>query len=188
MADTPTTEAARAVIQEVMARAEFHPGPDWRETLTEWLLRLLSKGPTPGSIPLPPFWLLFAILTALVLFVLYQWLPRLGVKSGRAPVPVTLCEILEGTATSRSQALVLARSALEREDVRKALWIGHRLLLADLDQSRRLQFVASKTNTHYLKECHDPLLRRFTLLYDEAVYAHRPVSAQEASELLTALS
>lgn len=105
------------------------------------------------------------------------------------PIRATLQEVTEGQASTWEEALRLARAALDEGDLRRSLWLGHRLLLLRLDQRDVITFVGSKTNSAYLKECpvkapQKDLLQRLTESYEQVIYAHRPVEPEVVDRLI----
>jgi hypothetical protein len=90
-------------------------------------------------------------------------------------------DILEGEATDWREALALSRAKLADGDLKRAVWIAHRVLLGLLDEQGAVRFAGWKTNSQYLCECAatHPWHRTFaelTELYEQAVYASRPIS------------
>ena len=103
------------------------------------------------------------------------------------PVPRSRWQILEGTATNWREALDVARRMIDEGEIRRAIWIAHRVLLGLLDEAGAIRLAGWKTNSHYLGECarNHPWYSTFaelTEIYEQAVYAHRitPPSSVES--------
>ncbi|HNQ88866.1 MAG TPA: DUF4129 domain-containing protein [Verrucomicrobiota bacterium] len=186
----------RDTVERVLARPEFHGFSDapwfleliqrlkeWAQTLGRWA----QANPVEG-------WILFSFLLlvglALLAHLLYVALGDAlpGRRSANAAARKSSWHVLEGTAASWQEALARAREALAAGNVRRAVWIAHRVLLGLMDEQGSLRFAAGKTNADYLGEC-DPghpwcgLLERLTAVYEQVIYAHRP----PMPETLTAL-
>lgn len=181
-------ESIRSTVLEVLSRPEFEPRDDllsnWMETLSRWL--------SANEIGLPPWltWTLFVVLALVLARVLARSLSLGGVSlaPARKRSPASVVEVTGGVAATFEQALALARQALERGDLRQALWIGHRLLLVRLDERGAIRFADGKTNSDYLREAPEhALLGEFTRLYDRVVYGHRPAEPEAVSALLAAV-
>jgi hypothetical protein len=130
--------------------------------------------------------LLIACLAHLLYLSLADVLP-LGRKRDSATARPAHFEMLEGAANDWREALQVARRMLKENNPRRAIWIGHRVLLGLLDQQGAIKFAGWKTNSHYLGECAQahPWYATFaelTEIYEKAVYARRnaPVGIAEA--------
>lgn len=182
---SPSTEAIRTATKAVLARPEFQPQPDPLDALRKLLAGLEGLG---AGIPPWAGWLFLAGCTFLIVYLLTRLLPGPSVKGSRKMKAQPLIEVLEGAAATPEEALRRAREAWERQDMRQALWIAHRLLLFALDQQEALRFAGHKTNADYLKECPDNgLLRELSGDYDRVIYAHRDVDPDSVERYLKAV-
>jgi Domain of unknown function (DUF4129) len=136
-------------------------------------------------------WLFLVLGIGIVSYLLSRLLslPALTSKKGKKSLPVTFLDVTDGTASSWDEAMTLARRVLAEGNLRDCLWLGHRLLLLRLDHQDSIVFDRSKTNGAYLRECSSTargreLLERLTECYEEVVYAHRTVPADEVKRLL----
>src|SRR6266540_1045592 len=132
--------------------------------------------------------ILLACLAHLLYLALADVLP-FGRKKDTTTARSTRWEILEGTATNWRDALQVARDMLKEGNVRRAIWIAHRVLLGLLDEQGAIKFAGWKTNSHYLGECarSHPWYSTFaelTELYESAVYASRNASVTTANALV----
>jgi hypothetical protein len=195
----PPPSTIREVTWEVLARAEFTEPSRWYDTLfefiktiKEWLDRLSAWSEANPTLARVCFALAILLLIACLVHLLYLALADLlpsarkqsTSKSSTAPI-----EILAGAANDWREALQLARQRLAENDLRRAIWIAHRVLLGLLDQQGAIKFAGWKTNTHYLGECAPshpwyPTFSELTEIYERAVYARRGASAEIAEALL----
>lgn len=191
--------AVREATREVLARPEFTEPSRWYETLIEWInaLKQWLDGLSAWSAANPTLARVIFVVALLVLIaclghLLYLALADLLPLGRKRDAPSALpakIEILGGVAHDWQEALHLARRMLAENDPRRAIWIGHRVLLGLLDQQGAIQFAGWKTNSHYLRECAQthPWYRTFSELseaYEQAVYARRHASAEQAEALL----
>jgi uncharacterized protein DUF4129 len=195
----PAPENIREATRAILDRPEFAEPPRWHETLVEilmaikeWLDRLGSWSEAHPTLARILFIFALLLLLACVGHLLYLALADVapfGRRKDNAfgrPAP---WEILEGAATNWRDALQIARAKLAEGDLRRAVWIAHRVLLGLLDQQGAVQFAGWKTNSHYLRECAQahPWQSTFSELteqYEQAVYASRPISAAAAEALV----
>ena len=189
---TPSPEDIREATRAVLDRPEFAEPARWHQTLLdilfaikEWLDRLAGWSESHPALARALFILAVIVLLACLAHVLYlalaDTLPFRGRRADEAGRKARW-EILEGAASDWREALQLARAKLAEGDLKRAVWIAHRVLLGLLDEQGALHFAGWKTNSHYLRECAPahPWHRTFaelTELYEEAVYASRPISA-----------
>jgi hypothetical protein len=195
----PAPEAVREATREILARAEFTEPSRWYEILfqilraiKEWLDALgawAEANPTTARVLfIIAVIVLIGCLVHLGYLVLADVIPFGGAKKRKARER-SRWEILQGTASDWREALQVARARLAEGDVRRAVWIAHRVLLGLLDEQGAIQFSGWKTNSHYLRECASghPWYATFaalTALYENTVYASRPAPAAEAAALL----
>ncbi len=191
--EIPSTEEIREATRAVLDRPEFAEPPTWHQMLLdmmlavkEWLDRLASWSEANPALARVLFIAAVVILLACLAHLLYlalaDTLPfrrRRVASAGRK----ARWEILEGAATDWRDALQLARAKLAEGDLKRAVWIAHRVLLGLLDQQGAVHFTGWKTNSHYLRECASahPWRNNFaelTELYEQVVYASRQVSAE----------
>jgi hypothetical protein len=189
----PSTEEIREATRAVLDRPEFAEPPAWHQMLLdmmlavkEWLDRLAGwseANPTMARILfIGALIILLACLAHMLYLALADTLPFRRRREASAARNARW-EILEGAATDWREALQLARVKLAEGDLKRAVWIAHRVLLALLDQQGAVHFAGWKTNSHYLRECASvhPWRKNFaelTELYEQVVYASRPVSVE----------
>jgi hypothetical protein len=196
---TPSADAVREATREILDRPEFTEPSRWHEilyeilrTIKEWLDALgawAEANPTAARIL---FIVGVIVLIACLVHVLYLALADVVPFGGAKGAPARQrwrWEILEGTASNWREALDLARSMLAQGNVRRAVWIAHRVLLGLLDEQGAVKFAGWKTNSHYLSECartHPgyPIFAELTSLYENAIYASRSAPAEAADALL----
>ncbi len=193
----PTPEQVRRATEEVLGRTEFRPGAGSADLVLDAIRRALaSVGAWALSHPVGA-WLLILVLVLILIALLlhigwtfYRVVFRTGnIQTKRGGAARSSWEILEGAARDWGSALVKAKDALARGDERRAVWIGHRVLLGLLDERGALEFAAWKTNADYLAECpsSQPVSRtlgELTRVYDDVVYGHRRVDPGAIGSLL----
>lgn len=195
----PSPEKIREATRAILDRPEFSEPPPWYRFLfdivnavKEWLDRLGSWSQANPAWARVLFVVALVILLVCLAHVLYLALADalpFRRKKEFAAAQRARWEILEGTATNWRDALQLARATLKEGNVRRAIWIAHRVLLGLLDEQGAVKFAGWKTNSHYLKECasNHPWHATFaevTALYEQAVYASRQISADAAEALV----
>lgn len=196
MIQSSSPERIREITETVLGRPEFRRGESlftaaqrlWyrlREELMSWAAE------NPGLANVLTV-VLVIVLIALLAHIAYVIVREhrilreasIGPRTG-SPALEALAEI----APSRDRAVALAREALEAGNLRRALWIGHRVLLSTLDHMELLVFKRWKTNTDYLDECGDAgtvggLLSELTAAYERVIYAHGEFERERAARLL----
>lgn len=193
-------EVIRATTREVLARPEFPVDVSLQdnaifETLRGLLRNILDT--IAGWAVANPIlsWTVF-ILLSLFLLALIGHLLYSSFSSDVAGQAGTgkraRYEMLEGEGRSWQEGLSNASLALDEHDLRRAVWIAHRVLLGILDEEDALQFAGAKTNEAYLRECQTdhPLastLVSLTLLYDEIIYGHLQVDPSRLTPLIHTL-
>jgi len=197
VAETPRSEDVRRAAEEIVNRPEFI-GSQAEKTMMEALSERLGEwfgglGEWAEASPDGARMLtiaLIVVLLALIGHALYTFFSEIARNTSHsrkagsgAQASVTA---LEGVADDWEDAWRLARAALDAGDLRRALWIAHRLLLSALDDRGLIAFRKWKTNAHYLRECaaendHAALLRDLTQLYERAVYAHETRLAADSA-------
>jgi len=195
----PSPEKIREVTREVLERPEFTEPSRWPEiflemlkAIKEWLDALGTWSEANPVFARVLFVLALLILLACLAHLIYLALADVlpfGRKKDSTAPRSTRWEILEGTATNWHEALIVARDMLREGNVRRAIWIAHRVLLGLLDEQGAIKFAGWKTNSHYLGECarsHPwyPTFAELTELYENAVYASRSASANVADALV----
>ena len=193
MIQSASPEQVREITRAVLERPEFRAEPSLFERyvvpLVQEMLSWFAANPELGVL------LRFVLVIALVAILVY-----IAYVIGREPGSLRLAltgsragnssrKALDEIAPSWNEAVALARDALEAGDLRRALWIAHRVLLSTLDGMDLLVFKRWKTNTDYLDECRDAgavggLLAELTVAYDRVIYAHEELDRDTASQLL----
>lgn len=195
----PSPEAIREATREVLTRPEFTEPSRWYEiffellkTIKEWLDALGAWSAANPVFARVLFVIAILVLLTCLAHLMYLALADVlpfGRKKDRSTPSSTHWEILQGTAANWHEALKVARDMLREGNVRRAIWIAHRVLLGVLDEQGAIKFAGWKTNSHYLGECprsHPwyPTFAELTELYDSAVYASRSASANTADALV----
>jgi len=192
LASQATPQEVRRATEEVLIRPEFRSaqGDDLLARIFRWIGgQLTALGDWAGAHPVGAWVLivlLLLVLAAIIVHIVYTFrrvFARVGTDAadGRRR-SASVGEVLEGAAKDYRTAIELAIQAARQGEVRRAVWLGHRVLLGLLDAAGSLAFAAWKTNMHYLAECPTaqtmrPLLASLSEEYDRVVYAHRPGSA-----------
>jgi hypothetical protein len=196
----PSPETIREATREILERPEFAEPSRWHEIFLEmlkaikdWLDALGAWSEANPIVARVLFVVALLILLACLAHLLYLALADVlpfGRKKETTTARSTRWEILEGTATNWHDALQVARDMLKEGNVRRAVWIAHRVLLGLLDEQGAIKFTGWKTNSHYLGECarsHPwyPTFAELTELYENAVYASRSAPANTADALVS---
>ena len=193
----------REAIRMVLERPEFAEPPAWNKVLLDimngvkdWLERLTGWSEANPALARTVFIAASVILLACLIHLLYLALADtlpFRRKNEAARITKARHEILEGTATDWREALQVARAKLVDGDLKRAIWIAHRVMLGLLDEQGALRFAGWKTNSHYLREFASthPWHKAFvalTAIYDEAVYAGRTGSTEHVAELVAQIA
>jgi len=106
-----------------------------------------------------------------------------------SPARSSRWEILQGAATNWREAAELALRLLQEGNLRRAVWIAHRVMLGLLDERGAIKFAGWKTNSYYLRECaaSHPWYGTFaelTSVYERAVYAQQATAAASIEQLV----
>jgi len=196
---TPTPEAIREATREILERPEFTEPSRWYEilfeimrTIKEWLDALAAWSDANPLLARIVFIVALLVLIACLAHLLYLALADvLGFDRSREPKTerTSRWEILQGAAADWREALQLARAMLAQGNVRRAVWIAHRVLLGLLDEQGAIKFAGWKTNSFYLNECSRThpgygTFAELTELYENTVYASRSASADAAAALV----
>lgn len=197
----PPTEQIRETTNAVLARGEFAEPSRWHEMILEFLQALKQWLDRLGSwteahpdmaraVFIAAIVLLLVCLGHLTYLALADVLPFGRRRNQPQPARGTRWDILEGSAANWREALELARAMLRQGNLRRAVWIAHRVLLGLLDEQGAIKFAGWKTNSHYLAECarEHPWRATFaelTELYEGTVYADRAAAPDAAESLLT---
>lgn len=199
LSQIPPPEQIREATRTILERAEFAEPSRWYETVIEALkaLKQWLDGLSHWSQAHPGLARVSFIVALLVLLLclghlfylaLADVLPFQRKKDGAHARPPRW-DILEGAATNWRDALQIARAMLQEGNLRRAIWIAHRVLLGLLDEQGAIKFAGWKTNSHYLAECarNHPWYATFaelSELYEGAVYAHRAAAPGAAESLV----
>jgi len=191
-------EAIREVTKEVLSRPEFAGPNAWQEVIAA-ILKELAKGltaVTAWSAENPRLATIVSVILGLILLALLLHIVYLSLgdllpfrrKKETRSAAAPRWDILEGKAKNWREALELARAMLAEGDLRRAIWLAHRVLLGLLDEEGAIRFEGWKTNSQYLRECAagHPWYGAFaelTDIYEQAIYARRaapPARAESA--------
>jgi hypothetical protein len=195
----PSPEVIREATREILSRPEFTEPSRWHEfflemfkAIKQWLDALGAWSEANPILARVLFIVALVVLLACLAHLIYLALADVlpfGRKKDRTAPRSTRWEILQGTATNWQEALMIARDMLREGNVRRAIWIAHRVLLGLLDEQGAIKFAGWKTNSQYLGECarsHPwyPTFAELTELYENAVYASRSAPANAADALV----
>lgn len=196
---TPSPEAIREVTRQILAGPEYTEPSRWHEILfeilqaiKEWLDALAAWSEANPLLARILFVLALIVLLACLAHLLYLAFSdvlHFGAKKESRGQRSPRWEILEGAASNWREALQDARAMLAEGNVRRAIWLAHRVLLGLLDEQDAIKFAGWKTNSHYLAECsrNHPWYATFaelSSLYEKAVYASRSPDAAAAGVLV----
>jgi len=195
----PSPEVIREATREILSRPEFTEPSRWHEfflemfkAIKQWLDALGAWSEANPILARVLFIVALLILLVCLAHLIYLALADVlpfGRKKDRTAPRSTRWEILQGTATNWQEALMIARDMLREGNVRRAIWIAHRVLLGLLDEQGAIKFAGWKTNSQYLGECarsHPwyPTFAELTELYENAIYASRSAPANAADALV----
>jgi hypothetical protein len=195
----PDAETIRNVTRQIIKQPEFDESWPWFEKIVallnaikEWLNNLES-----WAMANPQSARVLVILVVIVLLGLLGHLLYLALgdlmpwkRGGKAaPARSSRWDILEGAAKNWREGVDLALRLLKEGNLRRAVWIAHRVLLGLLDERGVLKFAGWKTNSQYLSECaaSHPWYATFaelTEVYEHAVYAQRSAAAASVERLV----
>jgi len=198
-AQVPDPETIRNVAWQIVNQPEYNEPWPWLEKLVafgnmikEWLNNLEAWAAAN-----PQLARVLAIVVVIVLLLLLIHLLYLAFgdlvpwkkNRGNPPARSSRWEILEGAATDWRAAAQLALRLLQEGNLRRAVWIAHRVVLGLLDEHGAIKFAGWKTNSHYLRECaaSHPWYGTFaelTLVYERTIYAQQPAVATSIEHLV----
>ena len=194
----PPPEQIRETARAILERGEFAEPSRWHEIVMEallaikrWLDSLSAWTEAHPVLARVVFIIALIVLLACLAHLFYLALADVlpfSRQKERARARSARWDILEGSAKNWRDALQIARTMLQEGNLRRAVWIAHRVLLGLLDEKGAIKFAGWKTNSHYLAECapSHPWRATFaelTELYDSTVYADRSAPS-DAPELL----
>jgi hypothetical protein len=199
---TAKPDEVRRATDEVLNRPEFSPANgssplEWIfERIGEWLAKLglwAANNPGPAWVLIVILLIVLAALVVHIIYTFYRAFSRSGGDAGAGRKAALPFEVLGGAARDYRTGIRLALDALRAGDLRRAVWIGHRVLLGLLDEQGAVAFGPGKTNTTYLTECGPtteryPLLRSLSDEYDQVIYAHRPGDTDRIAQRLAEVS
>lgn len=200
LSQIPAPEKIREATRAILDRPEFAEPARWHQALfeflraiKEWLDRLAAWSEAHPTSARVLFILAVVVLLACLGHLLYLALADalpFRRKKDEADGTAARWEILQGVATNWPDALRVARDKLTEGDLRRAVWIAHRVLLGLLDQQGAVRFAGWKTNSHYLRECAPAhpwhsTFTELTELYEQAIYASRNVSVDLVETLVS---
>lgn len=191
-AQVPDADTIRTVTRQILDQADFREPWPWLEKLVavgNWIKDQLNSLEAWAAAN-PQLARVLAIVVAILLLLLLIHLLYLAFgdlmpwkRSANQALPrSSRWEILEGAATDWRQGAELALRLLQQGDLRRAVWIAHRVMLGLLDERGAIKFTAWKTNSHYLRECaaSHPWYTTFAELtnsYERTVYAQQSTTA-----------
>jgi len=198
-AQVPDPETIRNVARQIVNQPEYNEPWPWLEKLVafgnmikEWLNNLeawSAANPQLARVLAIAIVILLLLLLSHLLFLAFGDLVPWKKNRGNLPARSSRWEILEGTATNWREATALALRLLQEGNLRRAVWIAHRVMLGLLDERGAIKFAGWKTNSHYLRECaaSHPWYTTFAELssvYERAVYAQRPTVTTAVESLV----
>lgn len=191
-------ETIRRLTHETVNRPEFPASsPDTQNSLkalAAFLERIFAAISLWSAANPVWAWVVFGILLGLLILLVIHII-RVGLQStgGRSAAGDLRARarwaMLEGAGNSWQEGLRSAFEALERGELRRAVWIAHRVLLGLLDEQGAITFAGFKTNAAYVQECAPqhpffPTLQALTEVYERVIYADQPVASATLLELL----
>ena len=198
-AQVPDTETIRNVTRQIINQPEFNEPWPWLEKLVafgnmikDWLNRLEAWAAVNPQLARVLAILVVIISLLLLIHLLYlafgDLMPWKRSRSA-AQARSSRWEILQGAATNWREAAELALRLLQEGNLRRAVWIAHRVMLGLLDECGAIKFAGWKTNSYYLRECaaSHPWYATFaelTSVYERAVYAHQATAAASIEHLV----
>ncbi len=200
MHQIPDPETIRSVTRQMIQLPEFSEPWPWLEklvsviqTIKDWLDALeawATANPQSARVlTILAVVLLIGLLAHLLYLALGDLMPWRRTETGRA-ARSSSWEILEGAASDWREAGELALRLFRQGELRRAVWVSHRVLLGLLDERGAVKFAGWKTNAQYLRECpaSHPWYTTFTALtevYDQTVYAQRTAAAPAIESLIS---
>jgi len=198
-AQVPEPETIRNVTRQIINQPEFDEPWPWLEKLValgnmikDWLNSLEAWAAANPQLARVLAILVVIFLLLLLIHLLYlafgDLMPWKRSRSN-PPARSSRWEILEGAATNWRDAAALALRLLQEGNLRRAVWIAHRVMLGLLDERGAIKFAGWKTNSYYLRECaaSHPWYVTFaelTSVYERAVYAQQPTVAASIEHLV----
>ena len=199
-AQVPDAETIRNVTRQIINQPEFNEPWPWLEKLValgnmikDWLNNLEAWAAANPQLAQVLAILVVILLLLLLIHLLYlafgDLMPWKRSRSNPPPLRSSRWEILQGAATNWREAAELALRLLQEGNLRRAVWIAHRVMLGLLDERGAIKFAGWKTNSYYLRECaaSHPWYATFTELtavYERAVYAHQATAAASVEHLV----
>lgn len=148
-------ETIRRLTHETVNRPEFPASsPDTQNSLkalAAFLERIFTAISLWSAANPVWAWVVFGILLGLLILLVVH-IVRVGLQStgGRSAAGDLRARarwaMLEGAGNSWQEGLRSAFEALERGELRRAVWIAHRVLLGLLDEQGAITFAGFKTN------------------------------------------
>jgi hypothetical protein len=196
---TPSPQAIRDVADEILSRPEFAPASSWSESFARLLKRIdvwmRELGAWSLAHPVAARILVVLLVLMLIGLLIHLASQLLGDllparRSSVLKIPQrSMWTILEGAAHDWQEGIALAARALGEGQLRRAVWIAHRVLLGLLHEQGAIRFAGWKTNGAYLRECRKdhpwyPTLVDLTALYEQVVYGHHSVPAASIDALV----
>lgn len=195
----PDTETIRNVTRQITNQPEFNEPWPWLEKLVafgnmikDWLNSLEAWAAANPQLARVLAILVVIISLLLLIHLLYlafgdlmPWKRSRSTAQARS----SRWEILQGAATNWREAAELALRLLQEGNLRRAVWIAHRVMLGLLDERGAIKFAGWKTNSYYLRECaaSHPWYATFaelTSVYERAVYAQQATAAASIEHLV----
>lgn len=189
------SKAARARLEQVLARSEFHQvhGPTWWDRLKfrilEWIVRLLSRffgsssAPTAGRILV---WTLVALAVLALAYFVYRTIRQNARQESAIPniAPISA----KGWRTWMTEAQAAAAKGLWRDAVHLAYWAG----ISFLEERSAWRPDKARTPREYLRLLsaeseHRPTLSALTQKLEVTWYGNIPAGPETFSETITLL-
>lgn len=198
-AQVPDPETIRIVTRQIINQPDFNEPWPWLEKLValgnmikDWLNHLEAWAAANPQLSRVLAILVVMLLLLLLIHLLYLAFGDLipwKQSRNKPPARSSRWQILQGTATNWREAAQLALRLLQEGNLRRAIWIAHRVMLGLLDERGAIKFAGWKTNSHYLRECASghPWYATFaelTAVYERAVYAQLATTANSVEDLV----
>jgi hypothetical protein len=198
-AQVPDPETIRNVTRQIIDQPEFNEPWPWIEKLValsnmirDWLNSLEAWAAANPQLARVLAIVVVILLMLLLIHLLYlafgDLIPWKRSRSA-AQARSARWEILQGAATNWREAAEIALRLLQEGNLRRAVWIAHRVMLGLLDERGAIKFAGWKTNSYYLRECaaSHPWYGTFaelTSVYERAVYAQQATAAASIEQLV----
>lgn len=198
MPAVPSPDLIRQTTEQVLTQPEFRSQPpeywvlqivqllrDWADQLSKWS----ARHPGWGLVLIVGLLLILMLLVAHMIYVAFSDVGLGRKTTGREPIRDLFGQPARPQTENWRAALDEAGAALQNGNQRRAVWIGHRVLLGLLEDHGTIHFARGKTNSDYLRECQpshpwQPTLEQFNQIYEKVIYAQQAADGGLIGQLL----